>query len=54
MNRQPDFPKMHQFKAAILLYLSSLERKGFVKLKKTIVLVIKLMKSFAAPGACRG
>ena len=30
---------MHQFKAAILLYLSSLERKRFVKLKKTIVLL---------------
>ena len=33
------FPKMHQFKAAILLYLSSLELKRFVKLKKTIVLL---------------
>ena len=30
---------MHQFKAAILLYLSSLEHKRFVKLKKTIVLL---------------
>ena len=30
---------MHQFKAAILLYLSSIERKRFVKLKKTIVLL---------------
>ena len=41
---------MHQFKAAILLYLSSLERKRFVKLKKTIFyFVIKLMKPFAAP-----
>ena len=35
---------MHQFKAAILLYLSSLERKRFVKLKKRqlFYLVIKL------------
>ena len=30
---------MHQFKAALLLYLSSLERKSFVKLKKKIVLL---------------
>ena len=30
---------MHQFKAAILLYLSSLERKRFMKLKKAIVLL---------------
>ena len=35
----PDFRKLHQFKAAILLYLSSLERESFVKLKKTIVLL---------------
>ena len=35
---------MYQFKAAILLYLSSLERKRFVKLKKgqLFYLVIKL------------
>ena len=54
MNKQPDFSrKMHQFKAAILLYLNSLERKSFVKLKKTqlFYLVIKLMKPFIVPRA---
>ena len=37
---------MHQFKASILLYLSSMERKNFMKLQKIqfFYLVIKLMK----------
>ena len=50
------FEKLRQFEAAILLYLSSLERKNFVKLKKThlFTLVIKLMKPFAVPRACTG
>ena len=45
---------MHRFKVAILLYLSSMERKNFMKLKKTqlFYLVIKLMKPFAVPRAC--
>ena len=45
---------MHRFKAAILLYLSSMERKNFIKLKKTqlFYLAIKLMKHFAVPRAC--
>ena len=39
---------MHQFKAAILLYQSSLERKNFMKLEKTqlFYLVNKLTKPF--------
>ena len=41
---------MHQFKAAILHYLNSLESKNVLKLKKTqlFYLVIKLMKHFAS------
>ena len=48
------FRKIHLFKAAILLYQSSLERKTFVKLKKTklLHLVIKLTKLFSVPKAC--
>ena len=34
---------MHQFKATILLYQSSLERKNFVKLKKTQLFHIVIM-----------
>ena len=51
MNRQLDFLKMHRFKVAILLYLSLMESKNFMKLKKTelFYLGIKLMKSFAVP-----
>ena len=45
---------MNRFKAAILLYLSSLEHKNFMKLKKTrlFYLVIKLLKPFSVPRAC--
>ena len=45
---------MHQFKAVILLYLSSMEHKNFMKLKKAQLFysVIKLMKPFAVPRAC--
>ena len=44
---------MHLFTEAILLYLSSLERKSFLKLKKTqlFYLGIKLRKPFAVPRA---
>ena len=54
MNRQPNFGKLHWFKAAILLYLSSMERVNFVNLQETqlVYLVIKLMKHFAVPRAC--
>ena len=54
MNRQPDFRKMRRFKAAILLYLSPMERKNFMKLKKTqlFYLGIKLMKPSPVPRAC--
>ena len=38
MNRQI-FRKMHQFKAAILLYLSSVAHKKLMKLEDTIVLL---------------
>ena len=50
------FRKMHQFKSAILPYLSSLERKNFVNLKETqlFYLVIKLMKHFTVPRTCTG
>ena len=46
---------MHRFKAAILLYLSLMERKKLVELKKTelFYLVIKLTKPFAVPRALR-
>ena len=58
MNGQPDFlkKKLHQFKAAILLYLSSLDRKNLVKLKTApfFYLVIKLIKPFVVPRACTG
>ena len=42
---------MHRFKAGIFLYLSSMERKNFMKLKmaQLFYLVIKLMKPFAVP-----
>ena len=46
---------MHQFKAAILLYQSSLEGKNFMKLKETqflLYLVIKLTKPLALATAC--
>ena len=45
---------MHRFKAALLLCLSSMERKNFMKLKtrQLFYLVIKLMKPFAVPRAC--
>ena len=48
------FQKMHLFKAAILLYKSSLERNSGVKLKETQLsyLVIKLTKPFTVPKAC--
>ena len=47
MNRQPDFSK----NAA---YLSLMERKNFMKLKKTIVLLsYQVMKPFAVPRACK-
>ena len=48
------FQGMHQFKAAILLYQSSLGLKNFVKFskKELFYLVIKLTKSFAVPKAC--
>ena len=47
---------MHRIKAAILLYLSSLERKSFVKLKTTqfFYLVMGLIKPFTVPRACTG
>ena len=46
--------KMHRFKAAILLYLSSMERKRINELEKTqlFYLVIKLTKPFVVPRAC--
>ena len=42
------------FKAAILLYQSSLEHKSFVNLKETqlFILIIKLTKPFAVLKAC--
>ena len=45
---------MHQFKAAILLYQSSLERKNFVELTRTqlFYLVFKVTKSLALPEVC--
>ena len=45
------FRKMHYFKSAILPYQNSLERKNFVKFKRTqlFYLVIKSMKPFAVP-----
>ena len=50
------FRKMYLFRKDILLYLSSLERRSFVKLKKTqlFYLFIKLMKPFAVPRAFTG
>ena len=43
------FEKIHKFKAAILLFQSSLECENFLKLKETqvVYLVIKLTKPFA-------
>ena len=39
MNRQPDFSKKCTDLKQTLLYLSSMERKNFMQLKKTIVLL---------------
>ena len=49
------FRKMHRFKAAILLHLSSMELKNFMKLKKTqlFYLVIKLIKPSLYHGLVR-
>ena len=49
------FRKMHQFKAAILLYQSSLERKNFMKLEKTQLFYLfnKLTTPFDVPKACK-
>ena len=51
MKRQPDFSKNTQ--AAILLHLSSMERKDVMELKKTplFYLVIKLLEPSAVPRA---
>ena len=55
MSKRADFfEKCSNFKLAILLYQTSLERKNFVKLKRTQLfqLAIKLTKPFALPKAC--
>ena len=51
MNKQPGFSKKC---TDLMLYLSSMERRNFMKLKKTqlFYLAIKLMKPFAVPRAC--
>ena len=54
MDRRSDFSKNTIIKAAMFPSQSSLERKNFVKLKKTqlFYLVIIFMKLFAVPRAC--